>query len=244
MLNFKITISLLVFLSSTFSVAGGNTRIESFSKAKKIMQRSIFVKAEDRKTLYCGASFDLKKNVTLPKGFTSSKYKKRQKKWEAEHIVSAHSFGHVFSEWRDGHPKCVDRKGRSFKGRNCASKINRQYRLMQADLHGLYPAIGSVNAMRSNYNFTLLPGEKSDFGACEMKIENRKAEPPIRARGVIARAYLYFDETYPFSMSRSQRNLMNAWNKEYPVSAFECRRNAIIKKIQGNDNPILRGKCQ
>ena len=61
---------------------------------------------------------------------------------------------------------------------------------MQADMFNLYPAIGAVNALRSNYNFTMLPDAKSDFGTCEMKIDNRKADPPEAARGQIARTYL------------------------------------------------------
>ncbi|MCP4987376.1 MAG: hypothetical protein GY928_15370 [Colwellia sp.] len=46
----------------------------------------------------------------------------------------------------------------------------------------LYPAIGAVNALRSNHNFAMLPSAKSDFGSCAMKIDNRKAEPPEAAR--------------------------------------------------------------
>jgi deoxyribonuclease-1 len=79
---------------------------------------------------------------------------------------------------------------------------------MQADMFNLYPAIGAVNALRSNYNFTMLPAVKSDFGSCAMKIENRKAEPPE-----IARTYLYMEGAYKrYSMSKSQHQLMNAWD--------------------------------
>jgi endonuclease I len=48
---------------------------------------------------------------------------------------------------------------------------------MQADMFNLYTAIGAVNALRSNYNFTMRVWEVSDFDSCKMKIENRKAEP-------------------------------------------------------------------
>jgi deoxyribonuclease-1 len=84
---------------------------------------------------------------------------------------------------------------------------------MQADMHNLFPAIGAVNAKRSNYNFTLLPSAQSDFGACDMRIEGRKAQPPEWARGRIARSYLYMDQSYPkYSMSKPQRQLMSAWD--------------------------------
>jgi len=98
------------------------------------------------------------------------------------------------------------------------------YRYMQADMFNLYPAIGAVNALRVNYNFNMLPAVKSDFGSCVMKIDNRKAEPPEAARGRIARTYLYMDGAYKrYSMSKSQRQLMNAWDKIYPVDAWEWR---------------------
>jgi deoxyribonuclease-1 len=84
-----------------------------------------------------------------------------------------------------------------------AEKTNDEYRLMQSDMYNLYPAIGSVNAMRSNYNFTMLPGEKSDFGSCDMNIDNKKAEPPENARGRIARSYMYMESAYPrYKMSK------------------------------------------
>nr|WP_240698149.1 hypothetical protein [Vibrio sp. F13] len=49
-------------------------------------------------------------------------------------------------------------------------------------MHNLFPAIG-VNALRSNYNFTMLPEEKSDFGSCDMRINDRKSQPPVSSRG-------------------------------------------------------------
>jgi deoxyribonuclease-1 len=95
-----------------------------------------------------------------------TKHVKRSKRIELEHVVPAESFGRAFSEWwRGGHPECVSSKGKAFKGCNCASKMNQVYRLMQADLYNLYPAIGAVNALRSNYNFTMLPDVESDFGS-------------------------------------------------------------------------------
>ena len=161
--------------------AAGNEWNDSFSKAKKTLERQVYY--DHRITLYCGAAFDEKKNVTLPEGFTAAKHGKRAGKVEWEHVVPAENFGQAFAEWREGDAQCVDNKGKAFKGRKCAEKASREYRLMQADLYNLYPAVGAVNALRQNYNFQMLPGEESDFGSCEMKIADRKAEPPARARG-------------------------------------------------------------
>ena len=160
-------------------------------------------------------------------------------------MVPAENFGRSFIAWREGDPSCVSSKGKHYKGRKCANKVSHEYRLMQADLYNLYPAIGSVNALRQNYNFTMLPSAKSDFGSCDMRIEDRKVQPPARARGEIARTYLYFDATYPrYAMSSSQKKLMNVWNKQYPVTREECKRATTIQHIQGNVNTFVQRPCE
>lgn len=122
--------------------------------------------------------------------------------------------------------------------------MNDEYRYMQADMYNLYAAIGSVNALRSNYNFQMLPGEQSDFGSCEMIIDNRKAQPPVDSKGRIARAYLYMDQAYSkYSMSKTQKQLMNAWDKQHPITAKECAQADKIAAIQGNANLIAKERC-
>jgi deoxyribonuclease-1 len=158
--------------------------------------------------------------------------------------VPAENFGRTFSEWHEGHPSCVSKKGKSFKGRKCASKMNKEYRLMQSDMYNLFPAIGAVNAMKSNYNFAAQINVKSGFGSCDLKIANRKAEPPVKSRGRIARSYLYMDEVYNrYNMSKSQKQLMSAWDRMHPVSDWECERARRIESIQLNTNPILNSRC-
>lgn len=240
-MNYK-TLSLLTILFSCVTNAqAGNSTFQSFNKAKKALAGQVYNQLPNE-TLYCGASFKGKK-ITEPNGFYSSKYKKRGKKTEWEHVVPAENFGRTFSEWRDGHPLCVTKKGKSFKGRNCASKMNMEYRYMQADLYNLYPAIGAVNALRSNYRYAMIDG---DFlGDCEMVIDNRKANPPNRAKGVVARVSLYFSETYKrYKLSKSQRRLFEVWDKQYPATKTECKRNKIIGSIQGNVNNVLNIRCK
>lgn len=232
---------LLVALLLPFTTIAEPT--DSFSKAKKLMIEKVYF--DHRETLYCGAKFDVKKNIALPAGFHTDKYIKRSKRLEWEHVVPAENFGRTFSEWRDGHPKCVDSKGKAFKGRNCASKVNKEYRYMQSDLYNLYPAIGAVNAVRSNYNFTMLPDVKPAFGSCLVKVDARKVEPTIESRGQIARTYLYMEQRYPrYKISKPQRQLMHAWNKMYPVSTWECLRAERISKIQGNRNTLVTEQCE
>ena len=235
-------IYLFICLLLSFSSFAQNQTNQSFNKAKKMLERSVY--NDHRVTIYCEAAFDSSKKVIFPEGFQTSKYIKRSKKLEWEHVVPAENFGRTFKEWRDGDAQCVNSKGKSFKGRRCAEKVNFEYRYMQADMFNLYPAIGAVNALRSNYNFAMQPGEESDFGSCKMKIENRKAEPPEAARGKIARAYMYMENAYPrYSMSRQQRQLMNAWDKMYPVDAWECERTKKITALQKGKNEVVQERC-
>lgn len=236
-----LTVLTIATLCSTHTLAE-NQEIDSFNKAKKLLEKQIYV--DHRTTLYCGARFDARKEVIAPEGFTTTKYIKRSKKIEWEHVVPAENFGRSFLEWRDGHKQCVNNKGKPFKGRRCAEKINTEYRHMQADMYNLYPAIGAVNALRSNYNFTMLPAAKSDFGSCAMKVDNRKAEPPEIARGEIARTYLYMEDAYKrYSMSKAQRQLISAWDKMYPVTDWECSRAKKIFELQKNKNEVVTSRC-
>jgi len=240
------SVNVLLFLISvtvsSVALSSGNETIQSFSKAKKFLQNEVYF--DHRKTIYCDATFNSKKEITLPAGYQSDKYIKRSKRVEWEHVVPAENFGRTFVEWREGTQQCINKKGDQYKGRRCANKASAEYRLMQSDLYNLFPAIGSINAMRSNYNFTMLPGVASDFGLCRMKVDSRKAEPPVGARGRIGRAYLYMDQTYSrYRMSKSQKQLMSAWDKQYPVSEWECQRAERIKNIQGNVNAVLAKRC-
>lgn len=76
----------------------------------------------------------------------------------------------------------------------------------------LAPAIGVVNAARSNYRFGLLPSSDYDWGSCPMKIHGRVAEPPDGAKGIVARTHLYMAEAYParYRLSRAQQQLFEA----------------------------------
>lgn len=203
--------------------AAGNMQHESFAKAKRLLEQEVYY--DHRQTLYCGAFFDAHKQVELLQGFTTDKHQKRSARVEWEHVVPAENFGRAFSEWREGHALCVDRKGKTFRGRACAEK---------------------VNAVRSNKNFQMLgPGVPSAFGSCPMKVSGNKVESPERARGQIARSSLYMADSYAehYRLSRQQRQLMQAWARQYPVDAWECRRASRIERLQGNENRFVKEPC-
>ena len=47
-----------------------------------------------------------------------------------------------------------------------------------------------------------------------------------------------------YRMSRQQTQLMDAWDKMYQVDAWECTRAKRIEKLQGNENPFVKGPCR
>ena len=232
-----------VFTGSSFSAEKGNTTNQSFSKAKKLLLRQVY--KDHRTTFYCGCPFSAKKRILSCDNYTPKKEGKRAHRLEWEHIVPAHAFGQSFKEWRTGHPDCVTKKGKAFKGRNCARKVAIPFRYMESDMYNLVPAIGEINGLRSNYSFAMIPGEKRAFGKCDMEIEDRKAEPPPDKRGNIARIYFYMDWAYPGHgvISKKNRKLFQAWDKEDPVDAWECERSRRIEGIQKNENPFMKKAC-
>ena len=101
---------LAVLFMAAGAQAAGNEWNDSFSKAKKTLERQIY--HDHRVTLYCGAAFDEKKDVAVPEGFRAPKHEKRAGKVEWEHVVPAENFGQAFPEWREGDAQCVDKRGR------------------------------------------------------------------------------------------------------------------------------------
>lgn len=234
----------LILASLSFSdvpaQAGGNTTILSFDQAKKI---ALKIHDENRKTIYCGCDYQGKQIVLESCGYRPKKDFRRARRLEWEHVVPAEAFGQSFKEWREGSPECF-KKGRRFKGRKCAQK-NPEFNRMEADLYNLWPEIGELNGLRSNFSMAELGGPTGQFGQCTVRLRDRKFEPADSAKGRVARVYQYMDQSYPGRgvISDKNRKLFEAWDKLHPVDAWECKRAKKIKTIQGNSNPILEKKC-
>jgi deoxyribonuclease-1 len=224
--------------NSQSAAVAGNTTIQSFSKAKKLM-RQVF--AGHERTFYCDCAYNGATVDVQSCGYRPQRPSRRARQLEWEHVVPAEAFGQSFPEWRDGHPECVDRKGKAFRGRNCAAKMAVPFRYMEADLYNLQPAIGEVNQLRSNYAMAMIEGEARRFGTCDLEIEDRKVEPRPDIRGDIARTYLYMDAAYPGRgvISDKNRKLFEAWDREDPVDTWERERVRRIEQLQGNTNPFV-----
>ncbi|MBM66169.1 MAG: endonuclease I [Myxococcales bacterium] len=197
---------------------------------------------DQRTSFYCGCSFEADGRIDWAScGYIPRANSKRARRIEWEHVVPAHAFGQSFPEWRQGHPSCVNTKGKAYKGRRCVRKVSAAFRRMEADLYNLQPAIGEVNADRSNYSMAELEGEEREYGACDVEIRERKIEPRPSVRGDIARTYFYMDKAYPGRgiIGAKRRKLFEAWAKADPIDAWERKRVQAIQAIQGNRNPAV-----
>jgi deoxyribonuclease-1 len=225
---FVISVLLLVSGSSLGSPS-------SFNQAKKV---ALNIFSQNPITLYCHCRYEQNKvNLTSCNMKEAEQYK-RAHRIEWEHIMAAEHFGRQFDCWRA--PLCKRSNGKPFKGRSCCQKIDAHYRHIEAELYNLWPEVGLVNQARSNYRFGML-SQQSNYYGCHMTINKylRRAEPPDDTKGLIARAYLFMAEHYSISMSKSQRQLFNAWNRQYAPTLWERQWAKEIALIEGYDNEFI-----
>lgn len=235
------------FIQEKFSFASekvqkGNLVILSFSDAKKKLRELYKSHPFD---FYCGCQFsDQVIDLTSCGYKTVRQNNQRAYRVEWEHIVPAENFGRSFKEWREGHGKCIDGSGRSFKGRRCAQKTSQEFRMMEADLYNLVPSVGEVNEIRSNKQMGMVIENLYDFGRCKVKSDKTTFEPADEGKGFVARTYMYMNDAYPSHgiISRKNHKLFEAWSKMYPPSVFEKQRAEEIQKIQRNINSFISAK--
>lgn len=216
-----------------------SSTIKSFNKAKKTLERQVYIQEEYKTTFYCGCKFNGKVVDTASCWYetSSKKMAERSKQLEWEHIVPAERFGRSFKQWDEGDSECIDQKGKAFKGRKCVNKTSPEFNAMEADLFNLVPAIGEVNGLRSNFD----PIEKNTkeyspkFGNCDIKIYSRHSSfaPKDDIKGDIARTYLYMAESYPTHMelSEKEKTQFESWDKQDPITKKECTIYKLKSKI-------------
>lgn len=207
----------------------------SFYQAKKA---ALTIYQDHPVSFYCGCNITWHGKKGTPDlqgcGYQVRKQQKRASRIEWEHVVPAWQFGHQLQCWQKG-------------GRRECTRHDQNFKRMESDLHNLTPAVGEVNGDRSNLNFSQWNGiDGATYGRCEVQVnfKQRRVMPPARARGAIARTYLYMSDRYGFRLSKAQTQLMQAWNRQYPVNQWECIRDQRIERIQGNHNPYVVEQCR
>lgn len=233
---------LAALISPFWNYIFSNGHFYDFNDAKKVMERKVI--HDHRETLYCQAPFDSRKIIDIQRGFTVDGRQPHQLLMDWEHAVPVADFGRNFTEWTEGAPMCAS-KGRLFKGRRCAALASEQFRRMEGDMYNLFPAINAVNQSRGNRRFANLPDFPPAFGSCAARISRGRFEPPDCAKGQVARAALYMADTYEaYAPKPAQLALFEGWNRDFPVTEWECKRARRIEKLQGNENRFVKEPCK
>ena len=199
----------------------------SFGKSKRLLATKVYT--NHQKAFYSNCDYAIKEKKLIPIhetcGFKYRKNKNRSERIEWEHVVPAWHFGHQLRCWQNG-------------GRMTCRSTNTKFKQMEADMHNLVPAIGEINGDRSNFKYGMIEGETRAYGKVNVEIAfpNKKVEPRESVFGDIARVYFYMRDRYGLRISKSQEKMFIAWNNMDPVTAWEKKRNQIIKKLQGDDN--------
>lgn len=231
-----ICILLILPVSISFATAPHN-----FSSAKKIASELFNT---HRVTLYCGCTYDKDNKVDLTScSMDTAAPISRANRIEWEHMMPAENFGHYHRCWTEN--LCTDDKtGKQYKGRKCCEKIDDDFKQKEAELYNLWPAVGAVNQERSNYSFAILPNKRGYYG-CEFDVDKtlRLAEPPDRAKGIVARANLFMSDKYKVTLSDEQKKLLQDWNKKFPPGVWELKWAENVALIVGYENPYITGKA-
>jgi deoxyribonuclease-1 len=211
---------------------------DSFEKAKRILYNEIY-KGHDI-TFYCGCDYDPKSKLVDWKscGYVPRKNSERASRIEAEHVMPAHQFGNFRQCWREPKKVCPEK---DMTGRQCCEAKDPVFETAHNDLHNLFPAVGEVNGDRSNFNWGMVEGNKREYGACPIEIDEsiRRAEPPNAVKGDVARVMFYMENTYGFRLSDQDRKLFTVWSNQDAPDAWEIERNKRIAKIQNKENRFI-----
>ncbi|MBB3048979.1 deoxyribonuclease-1 [Litorivivens lipolytica] len=127
--------------------------------------------------------------------------------------------------------------------KNCTAN-DPVFEIMEADLHNLVPAVGEVNGDRSNYSMAEIPDAAPQYGACdaETDFKGRKFEPRDEVKGQVARIYFYMADRYNLRLSKKDQRLFMAWDRMYPVTAWERERDRRVARRMGHSNPFVTGE--
>lgn len=101
----------------------------------------------------------------------------------------------------------------------------------------LVPAIGELNADRSNFRYGASDPTTGQYGKCnfEVDFENKRAYVRPEIRGDIARIYLYMSEKYSINPSKQERQMMESWDKQDPLDDWESEK---VRRIGGGISKV------
>lgn len=212
---------LLATLYAIFIIGCASVSPESVSFTQSKQQLKQAYKQYDFHTeFYCGIDFDAdtlkileSPQYTPRKAFTNKgKANVRAKRIEFEHIMPAHRFGKNLACWQNGGRK--------------ACENDKNFKQMEAEKRNLVPAIGEINADRSNFAYAESKDvPQGQYGKCNAytDFKNKRFYPRDEVKGIIARIYLYMAKQYKITLTQEEQSLMESWDKAYPPTEYEMR---------------------
>ena len=197
---------------------------------------------QHRRTFYCDCAYTPSLRIARGTcGYKTRADESLSKRVAWDRVVPSRAFGEHRACWRE--PVCKDDAGVAFSGVRCCREVDEEFRTMELDLHNLVPAVGELQADRSDFDFGEIPREERMYGACDFEVDRaqQRAEPREESRGDIARAYLYMHETYGegLPLTEAEKAQFDAWNQADPATAWEVQRNRRIAAVQGNSNSFV-----
>ena len=258
---------ILPLIALTFSCIVVADYPTSFSNAKIKAEKKVYYDRDS--TFYCGCNFvfddiqdvdgDGNRHETMIEPLScgykprkpitgSGKPNARISRIEWEHIMPAHLMGGHLDEWKNkkNYPSCKKNNGKFLSGRDCAYKLNADFKRAHDDMNNLVPAVGELNGDRSNYAFEVLPGEKRAYGQCDFEVDfsNKIAEPADNVKGNVARTYFHMIKTHGAQITTDKMAMFLYWDKLDPVDDWECKRNKRIQVEQGLGNSFVANVCE
>lgn len=216
-----------------------------FARAKTIARD---LHRDHRVEAYCACGFDEAGAIDAGRcGYQPRRTSERSRRIEWEHVVPARRLGEHLACWRGETEGCQAARKR---GRACCSRsIERGgdplFHAMEGDLHNLLPAIGELNADRSDRPYGEVAGEARDYGTCDFEVDRAAGrggptEPPDAVRGDVARIWLYAVDVWGLVLTPEEAGTFRAWSAADPVDAWEQERDRRIEAAQGNRNHHVR----
>lgn len=224
----------------------------SWNKAKSfaatIWEAQIPQTAGTYQSFYCGCSITRTGDSSGDVDLASCNYQSpgnlnRARRLEWEHIVPASKLGQGRACWTTGLPACTNAQGIVEPGRSCCEMADPIYQMMASDPVNLAPAIGEVNAARSDTPYGMVERAQSTaFGpTCGMYVDGSAgyAEPPDRRKGDVARVMAYMSKAYGLTVPAKDADLYVQWMAQDPVSDEERAINAAIAAQGHRANPFV-----
>lgn len=128
------------------------------------IEAAVEIHSQRRRTFYCGCAYTPQLRIARGTcGYKTRADESLSKRVAWDRVVPNRAFGQHRQCWRE--PVCKDDAGVAFSGVRCCREIDEEFRAMEHDLHNLVPAVGELQADRSDFDFGELEGETRMYGA-------------------------------------------------------------------------------